>query len=122
MFDYTNAYSCLSVDDFRKAKDFYGGALGLEITESDDWLVIHFEGGNTLFLYTNVNHKPAAYTVLNFEVEDFEAALKQLEKRGVVVSYTNPGTGMDSASQDDSGQKIGWFEDLSGNIISLTQS
>lgn len=122
MFDYTNAYSCLSVDDFEKAKNFYGGALGLEVTQSGDWLVVNFEGGHTLYLYTDLHHKAAAYTVLNFEVADFDAALYQLEQRGVVVSLNNPNPGKDSTARDDSGQKIGWFEDLSGNIISLTQS
>jgi catechol 2,3-dioxygenase-like lactoylglutathione lyase family enzyme len=120
MLDYTNAYSCLSIDDVRKAKNFYGGDLGLEVAEKDNGIVVYFKGGQTVFMYTDVEHKPAAYAVLNFVVEDFDKAVKALEGRGVIVSDVNPNPG--TTFPGGNGQKVGWFNDYSGNIISLVQS
>jgi extradiol dioxygenase family protein len=47
MFKGTKAFSSFSVNDLRKAKQFYGETLGLEVSETPEGLEIH-PAGNIL--------------------------------------------------------------------------
>jgi hypothetical protein len=45
-------------------------------------LTLHFASGNDVLIYPKPNHTPAAFTVLNFPVEDVDQAVDELTKRG----------------------------------------
>src|SRR2546422_11228011 len=83
MFKDTKAFSSFSVDDLQKAKDFYGRSLGLEVSEMPEGLALNIAGGGRVFIYPKPNHTPATFTILNFSVDDIEAAADELAKRGV---------------------------------------
>jgi catechol 2,3-dioxygenase-like lactoylglutathione lyase family enzyme len=95
MFKDTKAFSGFSVDDIKKAKDFYGKTLGLEVSEVPQMkgiLNLHIKGGNRILIYSKPNHIPATFTILNFPVVDFEKAVKDLTKRGIHFEiYNEPG-------------------------------
>src|SRR5258708_19995073 len=79
----SKAFRGLSVDDIPKAKQFYGGTLGLEVSEAHGLLTLHLAGGATVLVYPKPNHVPATFTVLNFPVADIEKAVERLTKSGV---------------------------------------
>src|SRR5437016_3525096 len=79
----TKAFSGFSANDIPKAKEFYGQTLGLKVSESNGLLTLHFAGGYNVLIYPKPNHTPAAFTVLNFPVEDVDQAVDELTKRGV---------------------------------------
>ncbi|MGH2738191.1 MAG: VOC family protein, partial [Actinomycetota bacterium] len=83
MFGTTKAFSGFSVDDIPAAKRFYGETLGLEVSEADGMLTLHIAGGGDILVYPKPDHTPAAFTMLNFPVEDIDAAVDELIKRGV---------------------------------------
>ena len=79
----SKAFSGFSVDDIPKAKTFYGDTLGVEVSEANGMLTLHLGSGGTVLVYPKPNHEPASFTVLNFPVDDIEAAVDALAERGV---------------------------------------
>ncbi len=121
MFAATKAYSGFSVDDIAQARDFYGGLLGLHVTEENGMLSLHVAGGGDILVYPKPDHTPAGFTILNFPVDDIDLAVDKLTESGVRFERY---PGMD---QDDKGimrgegPPIAWFTDPAGNIISVLE-
>src|SRR6266849_9390393 len=87
MFKDTKAFSSFSVNDLRKAKEFYGQTLGLEVSETPEGLALKIAGGGRVFIYPKPNHEPATFTVLNFPVDDIESTMDDLIARGVTFEH-----------------------------------
>ena len=97
MFENTRAFSGFAVDDLDAAKKFYGEVLGLKTSEQYGLLTLHLAGGRDTLVYPKPDHAPATYTILNFAVDDIDAAADELISRGVeLVKY-------DGLGQDDKG-------------------
>lgn len=123
MFKDTRAFSGFSVDDLRKAKQFYGQTLGLEIAEKPEGLELHIAGGARVFLYPKPNHTPASFTVLNFPVENIETAVDELNNRGVrFEKYEGDLKTDEKGIFRGGGPKIAWFKDPAGNILSVLEA
>jgi predicted enzyme related to lactoylglutathione lyase len=122
MFGKTKAFSGFSVDDVQKAKQFYGETLGLEVTEAHGLLRLHLAGGAEVIAYPKGDqHTPATFTILNFQVEDIDAAVDELTSRGVTFE-TYPGLKTDEKGIfRGGGPFIAWFTDPAGNILSVLQ-
>ena len=125
MFTGDNAFSGFSVDDLEAAKEFYGTTLGLDVSVNEmGFLTIHLKSGATILAYTKPNHEPASFTMLNFEVDDVEAAVDDLNARGVVTKiYTDPDFGTDAKGiSRGEGPDIAWFTDPAGNVLSVLKT
>ena len=85
MFKASKAFSSFSVDDLSKAKEFYGKTLGLKVSESAEGLELHPDNLD-VFIYPKPNHAPATFTVLNFLVDDIEAAVDELKRTECTAS------------------------------------
>ncbi len=121
MFATTKAFSGFAVPDVEAARRFYGDTLGLQTSEAYGIMTLHLAGGRDTIVYPKPDHTPATYTILNFEVDDIDAAVDGLTERGVeFLRY-------DGAEQDekgifrDEGPYIAWFEDPAGNVLSVLQ-
>jgi catechol 2,3-dioxygenase-like lactoylglutathione lyase family enzyme len=124
MFKNTKAFSSFSVDDVKKAKNFYAEVLGLEVSEQEEGLRLN-AGGNSVFAYPKPNHVPATFTILNFQVDDVEKAVDALSARGVRFERyddENLKTDAKGISRDPRGPKIAWFKDPAGNFLSVLES
>lgn len=120
MLSKSKAFSGFSVSDIRKAKDFYGDTLGLEVSESHGLLSLHLAGGTTVLLYPKPNHEPATFTVLNFPVDDVDATVDALNKRGVRMEmYDDSMIKTDARGISRGTPTIAWFKDPAGNILSV---
>ena len=122
-----NAFPSFSVDDLKRAKDFYGKVLGLAVDEKPEGLELHPAGGTTVFIYPKPNHSPASFTVLNFAVDDVDEAVDDLKKRGVrFETYDEPGIKTDdkgiARGEKGGGPTIAWFKDPAGNVLSVLQA
>jgi catechol 2,3-dioxygenase-like lactoylglutathione lyase family enzyme len=121
MFTNTTAFSGFSVDDIETAKEFYGNVLGLDVTEDNGMLDLDIADGGHILVYPKDDHSPATFTILNFPVEDIDAAADELAARGVsLVRYE----GFDQDEKGimrDQGPPIGWFLDPAGNVLSILQ-
>ena len=122
MADLSNAFSGFSTDDIPGARAFYAEVLGLEVTEENGMLFLHFAGGRDVLVYPKGKaHTPASYTVLNFAVEDVPGTVAELRERGVAFERyegTAAETGDDYVYRGG-GPLIAWFADPAGNILSI---
>ena len=119
MLESSKAFSGFAVDDLERAQQFYGGTLGLRTSEENGLLFLHLAGGRDTLVYPKPDHAPATYTILNFPVDDIDAAVDQLTARGVTFErYENAdGKGV----MRNQGPPIAWFKDPAGNILSVLQ-
>ena len=119
MFTNTHAFSGFAVDDLAKAREFYGGVLGIDTSEDNGLLTLHIAGDRPTLIYEKPDFQPATYTILNFPVEDVEGAVDELSARG--VSFER----YDGFEQDEKGiargqgPDIAWFRDPAGNILAV---
>jgi predicted enzyme related to lactoylglutathione lyase len=119
----SKAFSGFSANDIPKAKEFYGQTLGLKVSESNGLLTLHLAGSNNVLVYPKPNHTPAAFTLLNFPVEDVDQAVDELTKRGVRFEiYDLPNIKTDKKGiMRGNGPTIAWFKDPAGNILSVLE-
>jgi catechol 2,3-dioxygenase-like lactoylglutathione lyase family enzyme len=121
MFAKSKAFSGFAVPDVAAAKAFYADTLGLDVTERNGMLTLHLATGGVVIVYPKPDHAPAAYTILNFPVDDIDAAVDALAGKGVaMVRY--PGMEQDERGiMRAGGPYIAWFTDPGGNILSVLQ-
>jgi catechol 2,3-dioxygenase-like lactoylglutathione lyase family enzyme len=125
MLENSKAYSGFAVKDIEKTKQFYGGTLGLKINELDvgapqPLLELHAGGDRPVLIYEKGDLTPANYTILNFPVDDVDAAVDQLAEKGVEFERYE-GFDQDEKGIDRSGPAggIAWFKDPAGNILAV---
>ncbi|GAC1370892.1 MAG: VOC family protein [Candidatus Saccharimonadales bacterium] len=126
MFKDSVAFSGFSVDDLAAAKAFYSLTLGLETTAEMGLLRLDLATGGKVIVYPKPNHQPATYTVLNFPVDNIDAAVKDLAAKSIAFER------YDGMHQDEhgisrgraagQGPDIAWFKDPGGNIVSVLQN
>ncbi|HEU4332329.1 MAG TPA: VOC family protein [Lapillicoccus sp.] len=123
MFRDTKAFSGFAVPDIAAAKAFYGDTLGLDLTEENGMLTLHLAGGRDTIVYPKPDFVPATYTILNFPVDDVEAAVDELTAKGVEFQkYEGEDYATDAKGiMRQGGPLIAWFTDPAGNILSVLQ-
>ena len=123
MFRETKAFSGFAVPDVDEARRLYGDTLGIEVSEQmEGILTLELAGGvRPTLVYHKPDHQPGKYTILNFPVDDIDAAVDELTRRGVEMQR------YDGMPQDErgimraGGPLIAWFTDPAGNILSVLQ-
>ncbi len=124
MFKDSKAFSTYSANDLPTAKQFYGETLGLEVTEQMDGLGLQLAGGGSVFIYPKDDHEPATFTVLNFAVDDVDAAVDRLTEAGVRFEQYEGELQTDEKGVfrgDGEAPTIAWFKDPAGNILSVIE-
>jgi predicted enzyme related to lactoylglutathione lyase len=129
MLQDSHAFSGFSVNDQAAAKKFYSETLGLEVEEDAMGLTLKTTGNNGIFIYAKPDHQPASFTILNFPVDDIEAAVKELKGKGVQFEQYDFGGGAKTDEHDimrgkaaQQGPDIAWFKDPAGNVLSVLES
>ncbi|AZH77309.1 glyoxalase [Microbacterium sp. Y-01] len=126
-FTTDNAFSGFSVDDIDAAKEFYGTTLGLEVeVNAMGFLDLKLPRGGSILVYAKPNHTPASFTILNFPVADVDAAVDELNDRGVQTKiYSDDEFPSDSRGivrGNGQGPDIAWFRDPAGNVLAVMQA
>lgn len=124
MLETSPAFGGFSVADPKAARQFYAETLGLPVEDADHgFFTLKLAGGRDTLVYPSPGHRPASYTVLNFPVDDIEAAVDELVERGVVFEKYE-GTPMSTDERGifrKGGPLIAWFSDPAGNILSVIE-
>lgn len=121
MFADTKTFDAFAVDDLTQARTFYGQTLGIPLSEEHGMLVLHLTGGRDTRVLPKPDHTPATYTILMFQVDDIQAAVRELAGRSVEFERYD---GMD---QDERGitrngpPSAAWFKDPAGNILEVLE-
>jgi hypothetical protein len=80
---------------------------------------LRLAGDRTTMVYPKPDYTPATYTVLNFIVDDVDAAVDELTARGVEFERYE---GLDQDEKGiarGNGPDIAWFKDPAGNILAV---
>jgi catechol 2,3-dioxygenase-like lactoylglutathione lyase family enzyme len=120
----SKAFSGFAVPDIEEARRFYGDTLGLEVEVIDGpgLLTLRLAGDRPTLIYPKPDFEPATYTILNFPVDDVDAAVDELSGRGVQFER------YDGFDQDEkgiargNGPDIAWFKDPAGNVLSVLKA
>ncbi len=125
MLSESKAFSGFAVDDIGAARKFYREALGLETSEPVEGMLLSLDligGQRPTLIYAKPDFVPATYTVLNFPVDDIEAAVDELAGRGVGFErYEGMDQDEKGISRNPEGPPIAWFKDPAGNILSVLE-
>jgi catechol 2,3-dioxygenase-like lactoylglutathione lyase family enzyme len=121
MFTDTKAYSGFAVDDVARAREFYDGTLGIRTSEEHGLMTLHLAGDRPTLVYPKPGHTPADYTILNFPVDDIDAAVEELTRRGVVFERYDGFPQDEKGVMRGEGPPIAWFRDPAGNVLSVLQ-
>ena len=123
MFEPVRAVPTIAVSDIERAKEFYGGTLGLKVSEDRaDGILYEAGGGTALLVYPSQFAGTAESTYMGFDVDDVEEAVEELRGRGVVFEdYDLPGLKTVNGIAEIEGVKGAWFKDPDGNILALGQ-
>ena len=122
------AFSGFAVPDLDEARRFYGETLGVDVEPAGEGapiMTLHLAGGRDTIVYAKPDHVPATFTILNFEVDDIDAAVDELTQRGVELEryegFEQDERGIMRGRERGLGPDIAWFKDPGGNILSVLQ-
>jgi catechol 2,3-dioxygenase-like lactoylglutathione lyase family enzyme len=112
--------SFVGVSDLDAAQRFYGGVLGLDLTDARPFALVHDTPAGQLRITAVEEVRAAPYTVLGWVLEDLEGEIDRLAAAGVEFNR------YDGMSQDErgiwtapDGARVAWFHDPDGNNLSL---
>ena len=120
----TKAFSGFAVDDVDKAREFYGDTLGLEtvLDEENGLLTLHIAGDRDTLVYPEARPHAGDYTILNFPVDDIDAAVDELTARGVEFERYEALRAGRQGHRARPRPAIAWFKDPAGNMLSVLQA
>ncbi|SEB96518.1 VOC family protein [Terriglobus roseus] len=117
-----NLIGFVPITDMERAIAFYRDTVGLEFVKDDGFALVFQSGDNMMRLVKMAAVTPAQFTILGWQTTSIEDDVKSLTAKGVVFSRFG------FLQQDDlgiwsapGGDKVAWFTDPDGNILSLSQ-
>jgi catechol 2,3-dioxygenase-like lactoylglutathione lyase family enzyme len=123
MFSNTPAFSSFAVDDLDAARSFYGETLGLTISDGPmGVLSLDLPGDRSTLIYPKPDFTAATYTILNFPVDDVEAAVDELSSRGIEFERYEGFEQDEKGIARAGGPNIAWFKDPAGNILAVLKT
>jgi catechol 2,3-dioxygenase-like lactoylglutathione lyase family enzyme len=108
--------------DLARSRAFFGDVLGLRVLDESPFAV-SFDAAGTLLRVTLVdNLHPAPYTILGWHVDNIATAARELGVGGIEAERY-PWLEQDAYGvwTAPSGDRVLWFKDPEGNVLSLTQ-
>jgi catechol 2,3-dioxygenase-like lactoylglutathione lyase family enzyme len=120
MLDSLKMVGFLFTTDYERSKAFFVNQLGLTFVAQDQFALVLRCGANMVRVVKLPNFTPAQATVLGWETADMEAALKWLKQKGVTPEKY-PWMGGAEYWTAPSGDKVLWFKDPDGNVLSFSQ-
>jgi catechol 2,3-dioxygenase-like lactoylglutathione lyase family enzyme len=120
----------IPAQDLDRARRFYAEKLGLEPSEEREGGLLYRCASGEFALFASAGVATGTSTQMAFEVDDIEAAVAELKRRGVVfVEVDLPGLrtvgGIAEIAGNYPGKGTGergaWFRDSEGNLLGLGQ-
>jgi catechol 2,3-dioxygenase-like lactoylglutathione lyase family enzyme len=119
----------LPAQDLERARRFYSEKLGLDPVDERPGGLLYRCGGAEFVLFRSTGSSPGTFTQMALEVEDIEAAVAELRRRGVVFEEVDaPGFRTQAGiaeiegnypSKGARGERGAWFRDSEGNLLGV---
>jgi catechol 2,3-dioxygenase-like lactoylglutathione lyase family enzyme len=122
MLESARTVAFVPATDLDRARDFYGGILGLEVLDVTGFACVLHAAGATVRVTLVSEFSPQPFTVLGWEVAAIHETIAGLAARGVEFTRYE-GMDQDPAGvwTTPGGDQVAWFRDPDGNVLSLTQ-
>ncbi len=122
MLEASDVIAFVGSADLGRARIFYQQTLGLRLIEQNEFACVFDAHGTMLRVTAVAGAARAGYTVLGWQVTDIAAAVRGLTAGGVVfLRYDGMDQDEDGIWTTPGGDKVAWFADPDGNVLSLTQ-
>lgn len=123
MIHATRTFASFSADDIDAARRFYGGTLGMKVSEEGEHgpLWLHGPDDHDTLVYPKPDHVPATFTVLNFVVDNIEKTVDELAAGGVQFERYEGLEPDDRGIYRGEGHSTAWFTDPAANVLSVVQ-
>jgi catechol 2,3-dioxygenase-like lactoylglutathione lyase family enzyme len=122
MLGSTNIVAFVPTRDAEKARAFYEGVLGLRFVKDDGFAMVLDANGILIRVAKMKDFAPAQFTILGWQVSEIETVVRDLQKKGVHFEifgfFKQDELGIWTAP---TGDKVAWFKDPDGNILSVSQ-
>jgi len=122
MLNKTNIVAFLPTTDYDRARAFFEGILGLGFRSQDDFALVMDANGIMLRISKVPEFAAKPYTILGWQVSDIEKDVAALQRKGVTFErygfFQQDDLGIWTAP---GGDKVAWFKDPDGNLLSLSQ-
>ncbi|MGW7260885.1 VOC family protein [Streptomyces sp. NPDC054834] len=122
----------LPARDLARARRFYAERLGLEPVDERPGGLLYRCAGVDFVVFRSTGASPGTFTQMAFEVDDIEAAVAELRRRGVVFEEVDaPGfRTRDGIAEIEGnypgkgarGERGAWFRDSEGNLLGIGES
>lgn len=121
----------LPAQNLDRARAWYDEKLGLKPSEEREGGLLYRLGGTSFALFASQGKASGDHTQMAFDVSDIEAAVAELQRRGVDFEEVNaPGLQTVDGVADiegnypskGTGERGAWFHDSEGNLIGIGQS
>jgi catechol 2,3-dioxygenase-like lactoylglutathione lyase family enzyme len=121
----------IPAQDLDRAESFYAEKLGLRPVERRPGGLLYRCSAGEFALFQSAGKASGTHTQMAWEVEDLEAVVAELRRRGVVLeAYDLPGlrtadgiaqVAGNYPSKGGIGERAAWFRDSEGNLLGLGQ-
>jgi|ERR1700722_18075610 catechol 2,3-dioxygenase-like lactoylglutathione lyase family enzyme len=122
MLGSTNIIAFVPITDGERARAFYEGVLGLRFLKDDGFALVLEANGIMVRAAKMKEVTPAQFTVLGWQVTDIENVVRGLQEKGVKFEifgfFKQDALGIWTAP---TGDKVAWFKDPDGNVLSVSQ-
>ena len=122
MLSSTNIVAFVPTRDAQRARAFYEGVLGLRFLKDDGFAMVLDANGIMIRVAKMKEFTPAQFTILGWQVSEIENVVRDLQKKGVHFEifgfFKQDALGIWTAP---TGDKVAWFKDPDGNILSVSQ-
>jgi len=110
----------LFTTDYEKTKEFFVDKLGFQFVSQDQYGLVMRCGGNIIRVARLPNFTPLQATVLGWEVSEIEKVVDRLKEHGIVPEKY-PFMKDAEVFTFPTGDKVCWFKDPEGNILSVSE-
>lgn len=121
MLGSTNIVAFVPTKDPVKARAFYEGVLGLRFVKDDGFALVMSANG-IMVRVSKAEFTPAQFTILGWQVTDIKKMAAEVQAKGVKFErfgfFEQDQLGIWTAP---TGDKVAWFKDPDGNILSVSQ-
>lgn len=120
----------LPAQDLERARAFYADKLGLQPAEERPGGLLYRCASGAFALFASAGASPGTFTQMAWEVDDIDATVAELRRRGVVFEEVDLPTlktvnGIAEISGNypskGSGERGAWFRDSEGNMLGIGQ-
>ncbi|WP_406729771.1 VOC family protein [Streptomyces sp. GD-15H] len=119
----------LPAQDLERARRFYSEKLGLEPVDERPGGLLYRCGGTEFAVFRSAGTSPGTFTQMGWQVDDIEAVVSELRRRGVVFEAVDlPGFRTEDGiaeiegnypSKGARGERAAWFRDSEGNLLGI---